>query len=259
MIYGDLLMKVLYQVRPAEKTKGTADRLFALWMQKCKDSLTRESRHEFRENLAGIVNAFEQIEIGIEPKVKVGLVGEILVKYHPTANNNLAAYLERQGAVLTVPGLTEFFLYCALCREFEYRFLAGNIKDRTIGNLFVKIVESYRDDMRRALCKSKRFTVPATIYEMADRVKSLLSLCNHSGEGWLLTAEMADLIENGVTNIICMQPFACLPNHISGRGMIKTLKEKYPQASFVTIDYDPGASYVNQINRIKLMLESNGA
>lgn len=131
----------------------------------------------------------------------------------------------------------------------------GNLQ-RLLGNLFIRTIESYRDDMRKALRLTGRFKAPDTIYAMAEKVKSILSLGNHSGEGWLLTAEIVDLIENGVHSIVCMQPFACLPNHISGRGMLKALKEKYPQANITAIDYDPGASQVNQLNRIRLLLDS---
>jgi len=178
-----------------------------------------------------------------------------MVKYNPAANNNMADFIEKAGAEMVIPGLTEFFLYCGYGVEFEHRYLAGGNTPRIIGNLFVKYVERYRDDMRAALKNSKRFKAPPTIYQMAESVKSILSLCNHTGEGWLLTAEMVELIEEGANNIICMQPFACLPNHITGKGMIKTLKEMYPQTNIVTIDHDPGASEVNQINRVKLMLE----
>ncbi len=209
----------------------------------------------FPGNLRGIVRDFENIEIRDEKKPRIGLVGEILVKYHPAANNDMAEFIEREGAEIVIPGLTEFFLYCGYGREFEYRYLAGGQKRRIAGNLFVKYVEHYRNDMRAALRNSKRFTSSPTIYAMAESIKSILSLGNHTGEGWLLTAEMVELIEEGANNIICMQPFACLPNHITGKGMIKALKEKYPQTNIVTIDYDPGASEVNQINRIKLMLE----
>lgn len=255
MVYGDILMKVLYRVRPYETVSGTADRILSKWMESCKVNLRNGDRKAFRQNLKGIVRDFESIEMQEERKPRVGLVGEILVKYHPAANNNMADFIEKAGAEMVVPGLTEFFLYCGYGREFEHKYLAGGNKPRILGNLFVKYVEHYRNDMRAALKDSKRFKAPPTIYEMAESVKNILSLCNYTGEGWLLTAEMVELIEEGAHNIICMQPFACLPNHITGKGMIKTLKELYPQINVVTVDYDPGASEVNQINRVKLMLE----
>jgi len=255
MVYGDLLMKVLYRVRPYEITAGSADQLLAKWMEICKKNVRTGERKVFRHNLQGIVQDFENLPIKDERKPRVGLVGEILVKYHPAANNNMADFIEKSGAEMVIPGLTEFFLYCAYGREFEHRYLAGKNTPRIVGNLLVKYIEHYRNDMRNALKDSKRFKSPPTIYEMAESVKSILSLCNHTGEGWLLTAEMVELIEDGANNIICMQPFACLPNHITGKGMIKSLKELYPQTNVVTVDYDPGASEVNQINRVKLMLE----
>ena len=255
MIYGDLLMKVLFQVRPYEIVPKTSNQLFDQWMERCKINIRLGNRKGFRENLKKIVVEFEQIEVRDEKKPRIGLVGEILVKYHPKANNNMVTFIEEAGAEMVVPGLIEFFLYCAYGREFNHRYLAGGNKQRALGNLFVNYVENYCNDMRTALRHSKRFNPPATIYEMAQSVKSILSLCNQAGEGWLLTAEMVELIEDGAHNIICMQPFACLPNHITGKGMIKTLKDKYPQANIVPVDYDPGASEVNQINRIKLMLE----
>ncbi|NMA65177.1 MAG: 2-hydroxyglutaryl-CoA dehydratase, partial [Clostridiaceae bacterium] len=255
MIYGDLLMRVLYRTRPYEKNKGETEKIFSKWMEKCKSDLYSANRKVFRENLYNIVKDFEQINIKNEFRPKVGLVGEILVKYHPTANNNMVEFIENSGAEMVVPDLTDFFLYCAYGREFNYRYLSGNKVQSTLGNLFISLVEGYRNDMRSALKNSKRFGIPKTIYQLSQSVEHILSLCNHTGEGWLLTAEMVDLIESGAYNIICMQPFACLPNHITGKGMIKKLKDLYPHANIVAVDYDPGASEVNQINRIRLMLE----
>lgn len=255
MIYGDLLMKLLFRVRPYEKLKGQSDLIFRMWMEKCKSNLCDGDRETFRENLSAIVRSFENIKLRNEWKPKVGLVGEILVKYHPAANNNMVEFIEKIGAEMVVPGLTDFFLYCAYGREFNYRYLSGTKTKRILGNLFISWVESYRDDMRMALKDSKRFKPPLTIHQLSESVNNIVSLCNHSGEGWLLTAEMVELIEDGAHNIICMQPFACLPNHITGKGMLKKLKDIYPQANIVAVDYDPGASDVNQINRIRLMLE----
>jgi predicted CoA-substrate-specific enzyme activase len=256
MIYGDLLMKVLYQTRPYEKSAGEADRLYGRWLSACKDNVRQGDRKTFRQNLGGIARDFDRVEIAEAERTKVGLVGEILVKYHPAANNNMAAFLEQSGAEMTVPSLVDFFLYCALVREYNHRYLDGGSIARFCGNVFTRIVEAYRDDMREALRQTSRFKPPATIFEMTEKAKTYLSLCNHTGEGWLLTAEIVDLIENGADSIVCMQPFACLPNHISGRGMMKRLKERYPQVNIIAIDYDAGASAVNQINRIKLLLES---
>jgi len=255
VIYGDLLMKVLYRVRPYEIETGTAEKTLRKWLNLVKENLWNRNREQFRANLQGIVQDFEQIKIRDEIRPRVGLVGEILVKYHPAANNEMADFVEKAGAEMVVPGLMEFFLYCGYGRDYEYKYLAGGKLSQLVGNLFVNYVESYRNDMWEALKGSKRFKPSPTIYQMAESVRSILSLGNHTGEGWLLTAEMVELLEEGANNIICMQPFACLPNHITGKGMIKTLRDLYPQANVVTIDYDPGASEVNQINRVRLMLE----
>ena len=255
LVTGDLLMKVLYRVRPYEANKGEANQLLNKWIEKCKPIIRSGNRKEFRRALYGIAHDFEQVKILDIQKPRVGLVGEILVKYHPTANNNMADFIEENGAEMVVPGLTDFFLYCAYGREINHRYLAGTNVQRVLGNLFISYVESFRNDLRCALKGSHRFSPPLTIQELARSVENILSLCNQTGEGWLLTAEMVELIEAGAHNIICMQPFACLPNHITGKGMIKKLKDMYPSANIVAVDYDPGASEVNQINRIRLMLE----
>jgi len=250
-----MLMNVLYHTRPYEINKGSSNLLFSHWLEKCKSSIHKGNRSHFRKDLYKIARDFDRIPIRKEERVQVGLVGEILVKYHPAANNHLVEFIEEMGAEMVVPGLLEFFLYCAYGSISEHRFLGGSKTKGLLFQNFIRYVELYRNDMRSALQSSKRFSPPATIFEMAEKAQKLLSLCNCSGEGWLLTAEMIELIENGTNNIICMQPFACLPNHITGKGMIKKLKELYPYANILTVDYDPGASEVNQINRIKLMLE----
>ncbi len=255
VIYGDLIMKVLFQTQPYERVKGRAQQVYQHWMNQCKESLRTGDRKGFRENLRGIVKDFEAIEVSGVKKPRVGLVGEILVKYHPTANNHMAEFIEESGAELVVPGLMDFFLYCAFGRDYDYHALSGKNTPRLLGNFFIKLAEDYRNDVRVALSESRRYAPPAHIYEMAQLVNGLLSLGNHTGEGWLLTAEMVELIEEGAHHIVCMQPFACLPNHITGKGMIKAIKDKYPQANIVAVDYDPGASEVNQTNRIRLMLE----
>lgn len=255
MVYGDLLMKLLFQIRPYEKILGETNRLFGKWMLNCKSNVRNGNRNHFRENLKMIVKEFEDIQVKQEDKPRVGLVGEILVKYHPTANNDMVAFIENAGAEIVVPGLIEFFLYSAFGNEINYKNLDKTKIQSMLSTAIIKYIESYRNDMRVAFKHSKRFKQPPTIYQMAENVQDIVSLCNQTGEGWLLTAEMIELIKEDAYNIICMQPFACLPNHITGKGMIKSLKEKYPQINIVTIDYDPGASEVNQINRVKLMLE----
>lgn len=254
-VYGDLLMKLLLGIRPYEESAGSTEAVFQDWMKRCKENIRTGSRRVFRENVSRMVKDFCKIKTVAVKKPRVGLVGEIMVKYHPLANNHMAEFIEKTGGELVVPALTDFFLFCAFDKEAEFRELEGSRKAKLLGNLFIRYVEGYRNDVRKALRENSSFDIPPTIRELAESVFSLLSLCNTTGEGWLLTAEMIELIRGGTVNIICMQPFACLPNHITGRGMIKKIKEIYPKANIVTIDYDPGASEVNQINRIKLMMD----
>ncbi|OQB24287.1 MAG: Activator of (R)-2-hydroxyglutaryl-CoA dehydratase [Firmicutes bacterium ADurb.Bin182] len=255
LIFGDLIMKLLFSVRPYEKNKGETDKTAKLCVERCKPGLFTGSGKDFKKILKLIVKEFEAVPVLNEKRPRVGLVGEILVKYHPAANNKMAEFLESEGAEIIVPGLVEFFLYCAYGKGAGRRYLAESALKSALGRLAVKFIEHYRDYMRKAL-KNSRFSPPRSIFELAESVKRMLSLCNQSGEGWLLTAEMLDLIEEGATGIICMQPFACLPNHITGKGMIKTIKELHPEVNIIALDYDPGASYVNQINRIRMMLEN---
>lgn len=153
-----------------------------------------------------------------------------------------------------MPDLLDFFMYCAYDANYRYEKLSGSKISMIISNGAIKAMEFYRKEMKEALNNSSRFTSPERIEKMAEAAAPIVSIGNQTGEGWFLTAEMIELIENGVKNIICMQPFACLPNHVTGKGMIKELKRVYPGANIAAIDYDPGASEVNQLNRIKLML-----
>jgi len=255
LVYGDLLMRVLYRVRPYEKVPGSANLLYQKWVDRCLEALKNDDRSKFRENIYNIVRDFDHLEIYEDlVKPKVGIVGEILVKFHPTANNNIVELLEAEGAEAVVPDLIDFFLYCAYDNEIKYKILSGSFWSMLSGKFSIKTIESYRKDMKKALRASKRFEAPKTIEEIAENAAKHLSLGNQSGEGWFLTGEMVELIQSGVNNIVCLQPFACLPNHITGKGMIKELRSSYPLVNIVPIDYDPGASEVNQLNRIKLML-----
>jgi predicted nucleotide-binding protein (sugar kinase/HSP70/actin superfamily) len=254
IIYGDLLMRVLYRVRPYEKIPGSANLLFEKWVNLCKEQLAIGDSYTFRKYIKQIVREFDQLEIRDIRKPRVGIVGEILVKYHPTANNNVVNIVESEGAEAVVPDLLDFFTFCAYDMIYRHRYLAGSFKNKLLGTLFIKYFDNCRREMIKALQRSQRFDAPCSIYHLAQKASQVVSLGNHTGEGWLLTAEMIELIEMGVPNIICMQPFACLPNHVTGKGMIKELKRQYPAANIAAIDYDPGASEVNQLNRIKLML-----
>jgi CoA-substrate-specific enzyme activase, putative len=255
LIYGDLLMRVLYRVRPYEKVAGSANRLYDYWVQRCQKSLRDGDKKEYNENLRQIVKDFDELEINEDVvKPKVGVVGEILVKFHPTANNNIVELLEAEGAEAVVPDLADFLLYGAFDNSVKYEKLSGSFWSMVSGKLSINRIESYRKEMKKALSASKRFAAPKPIAEIAKYAQQHLSLANQSGEGWFLTGEMVELIRSGVNNIVCLQPFACLPNHITGKGMFRELRRSYPAANIAPIDYDPGASEVNQLNRIKLML-----
>ena len=256
VIYGDTLMNVLFRVRPYEKIKGSANTLYEKWVKVCLESLKKADRKTFKENINGIVKEFDELEIINEVKPKVGLVGEILVKFHPTANNNVVDIVEKEGAEAVMPGLTDFFLYCAYNTDYKYKKINGSKKGQLLGKFAIQAMEFYRGVYRKAIQKSKRFMVPSLIQEIAKGASRVVSLGNQTGEGWFLTGEMVELIESGVKNIICMQPFACLPNHVTGKGIIKELKRIYPGTNVVAVDYDPGASEVNQLNRIKLMIST---
>lgn len=254
LMYGDLLMRVLYKVRPYEKIKGSANTLYNKWRERIKDDLVKGTYNKYIQNIRAIVDDFDALEIIEQKKPKVGIVGEILVKFHPVANNNIVDYLEAQGAEAVMPDLVDFFLYCGYNADFRYKQLSGTLKSKIGADALIAFIEYYRKEMKKALKNSKRFSPPEKIQHLASKASEFLSIGNQTGEGWFLTAEMIELLESGVDNIACLQPFACLPNHITGKGMIKTLKAKFPLANIVPIDYDPGASEVNQINRIKLML-----
>lgn len=254
LMYGDLLMRVLYRVRPYEKIPGSANLLYEKWVERCKESVKSGSLKLFRKNIRQIVDDFDNLEITNVRKPRVGLVGEILVKFHPTANNNIVDIIEAEGAEAVMPDLADFLLYSAYNTIYKHKYLNGSFKSYIFSHLAIKGIEFYRIEMKRALRKSRRFEPPHSIFDLAEGASGILSLGNQTGEGWFLTAEMVELIHSGAGNIVCMQPFACLPNHITGKGMIKELKRKYPQANIVAVDYDPGASEVNQLNRIKLML-----
>jgi predicted CoA-substrate-specific enzyme activase len=254
LIYGDLFMRVIYRTRPYERFPGSAQLLFEKWNERAKASIREGSRREFHRNIRGIIREYDRLELLDIKKPRVGVVGEILVKYHPTANNDIINILEQGGAEAVVPDLMDYFLYSTFNSRFRFRYLAGKKLNRQLSDFATTYIMSYRNIMKSELEQSLRFTAPTPIGELAHMASSILSLGNQTGEGWLVTAEMLEFIEQGTNNIICVQPLACLPNHITGKGMFKPLKDRYPQANIMPIDYDPGVSNVNQLNRIKLML-----
>ena len=255
VLYGDLLMHVLFRTRPYEMEKGAADTMFEKWSETAKGNIKNGSIRQFRKNMIDIIKDFDKLPIDDENrKPRVGVVGEILVKYHPTANNDIVGIIEREGGEAVVLDLVDFFSYCMYSEEFNYREMGGSYKYMALNNAGIAILEMLKKPINKALAESKRFHPPASIKETARKAETILSLGNQCGEGWLLTGEMVELLENGVDNIVCLQPFACLPNHVTGKGMIKALKKNHPMANIAAIDYDPGASTVNQLNRIKLMM-----
>jgi len=254
LVYGDLLMRVLYKTRPYEMVEGSANALYSRWMQQCKKDVQTGKLSIFRKNLRQIVADFDSLELTSEQKPKVGVVGEILVKYHPTANNDIVALLENEGCEAVVPDLIDFFLYSLYNTKYQAKYLGGKRKTSAICQMIIGYIEMYRKPMKTALNASTRFSAPEKISRLGKMAEPIVSLCNQTGEGWFLSAEMIELIHQGTQNIICTQPFACLPNHITGKGVLKELKNRHPLANIVAIDYDPGASEVNQLNRIKLML-----
>ena len=258
LVIGDIFMRVLYATRPYEKEKGSAEALYEKWNEIVKQEMHKSSfgRRKAKKLINQIVKEFDELPRIDVVKPKVGVVGEILVKFSPMANNDIIALLEKEGAEGVMPDLMDFLLYCLYNTFFKVDHYAFKPVKATISRLGIKALEYFRKPARKALKESKNFSSPAYIENLASMAKEFVSLGNQCGEGWFLTGEMLELIESGVPNICCVQPFGCLPNHVVGKGVIKTLRAKHPEANIVAIDYDPGASVVNQLNRIKLMLST---
>ncbi len=253
-LLGDLLVRVSMRVRPYEVNKGETNDLLENYLDTIALDMKNMTKSKYRVYAEDIVNVFDNIEIRDIKKPRVGIVGEILAKYHPAANNNLIDILEEEGAEVVISDLADFMMYCLYNGDFKNKHLGKSYTTKLGGDFAMKYIESYRKHIRIALEKSKRFHGPLKINQLTDLAEKLVSLGNQSGEGWLLTAEMLELVEDGAENIVCVQPFGCLPNHITGKGMIKGIRDIYPKTNIIPIDYDPGASHVNQLNRIKLML-----
>ncbi len=256
LIWGDLLMRCVYRVRPYELEAGSADRLHAKWREICVNTLLGvEKRYSYRAICEGIVRDFDELPIDEGRRLpRVGIVGEILVKYMPLANNHLVELLEREGAEAVVPDFLDFMAMMVYDKEPRRRELGGAWYNRIIAAVGVDALERLRRPATRALTASRRFSPPVSIGKIADYARPFLSMCNQYGEGWFLCGEMVELLHEDVPNIVCIQPFGCLPNHVMGKGVIKALRAAYPEANIAAVDYDPGASEVNQLNRIKLML-----
>ena len=256
VVYGDLLQKMLTKNRAYEVNKGETQALFDKWMDKCKKLLEKSSNKEFKQSIYDIVNDFEKIELDTSvKKPKVGIVGEVLIKYHPFGNNYVADILEKEGAEVILPDFMGFAKFMCTHKITFNSLLNINKTSSKIMKAAIKLIDILEKDVKIALSNSKKdYLQPCDIWHLEDKVKDVLSIGNQTGEGWFLTAEMIEYIENDIPNIICVQPFACLPNHVVGKGVIKTIRSKYPNANISPVDYDPGASESNQTNRIKLLM-----
>ena len=258
VVYGDVFMRVLYATRPYEAVPGSANTLHEKWKKICVKALSTKSAGmmTFVKNIRGIIHDFDNLERTNVHKPKVGIVGEILVKFSPTANNHIVELLESEGAEAVMPDLMDFLLYCFYNSNFKADNLGMKRSTAHLCNMAISLLEYMRKAARIALEKSTHFTPPSRIKDLAVMANGFVSLGNQTGEGWFLTGEMLELIKSGVNNIVCVQPFGCLPNHIVGKGVIKELRYANPKANIIAVDYDPGASEVNQLNRIKLMLST---
>ncbi len=256
VVYGDLLQKLLLKNRAYEVNKGETQKVYDAWMEKCKTLVQKSNSKQFKQSIYDMVNDFEKIELDTSiKKPKVGIVGEILIKYHPFGNNFVIDVLEREGAEVIMPDFMGFVKFMAT-HKITFNTLLNT--DKTKAKLFkfaLKLIDIFEKDLRIALSNSsKNYLPPCDIWHLEDKVKDILSIGNQTGEGWFLTAEMIEYIENDIPNIVCVQPFACLPNHVVGKGVIKTIRSKYPDANISPVDYDPGASEANQTNRLKLLM-----
>ena len=256
VILGDLMQKMLTKNRAYEINKGETQKLYDEWMEKCKKILEKSTRKQFKQAIYDIVSDFEKIELDTtHKKPRVGIVGEVLIKYHPFGNNYVADLLEKEGAEVILPDFMGFMKFMATHKITFNSLLNTNKTSSKISKFAIKLIDLLEKDLKIALANSKKnYLPPCDIWHLENQVKDVLSIGNQTGEGWFLTAEMIEYIENDIPNIVCVQPFACLPNHVVGKGVIKTIRSKYPDANIAPVDYDPGASEANQANRIKLMM-----
>lgn len=259
--YGDLLMEMYHQVFPYETSPGTCRRLLDQWIEKAGSMIYRRrfnSLSLISRDFDDIVRSFASIDTRYKKTIKVGIVGEIYVKYSSVANNSLEDFLYSQGCHVTVPGILPYLRYAVDNRSNDVDFYGGSRIIKKGSQALGKYMESIENLIAGSISKYSSFPLPDKYRDLKEAAEGIIGLGCKMGEGWILTAEMVHLIKSGVPNIVCAQPFGCLPNHIVGKGMMKQIYEKYNQANIVSIDYDPGASRVNQENRIKLML-SNAA
>ena len=257
--FGDIFMRCVYRMRPYEATPGSVDALHKKWLAKVQKFVSAKhiSIPKFRRMCTEIIRDFDAVPVLDIKKPRVGVVGEILVKFSPAGNNHLVELLESEGAEAVVPDLIDFMLYCFYNQIYKAEHLGTSKKTAKISALGIWAIEHIlRGSAVKAFEESKHFDPPTNIYKIVSYAEPIVSIGNQTGEGWFLTGEMVELIKEGVPNIVCTQPFGCLPNHVVGKGVIKALRKAYPSSNIVAIDYDPGASEVNQLNRIKLMLST---
>ena len=258
-IFGDIFMRCVYRMRPYEKEPGSVNALHRKWVTVCQEFLSSKKLpgyFKFRRLCRQIIADFDAVAVTDEKKPRVGIVGEILVKFAPMANNHLVELLESEGAEAVVPDLLDFMLYCFYNQIYKAQHLGAKKSSASTARLAIWAIGRVRSAAASAFQKSRHFAPPASIYDLVSYAEPIVSIGNQTGEGWFLTGEMVELIHQGVNNIVCTQPFGCLPNHVVGKGVIKELRRRYPASNVVAIDYDPGASEVNQLNRIKLMLST---
>lgn len=256
VFYGDLLMSLVNQVKPYETEHGTAAKLADKWSEKLSGELvkSRISYKKVKENYRQIISEYAAIPMNKTEKVKVGVVGEIFVKYSPLGNNNLEQFLYDEGAEVVVPGLLDFLMYCIFNPINDAKLYGMNKVKSVACRIGYNFLLSRQKDIIDIMNEDGHFMPPTPFSTTVSLTKGYIGLGTKMGEGWLLTAEMLELAHEGVKNIICTQPFGCLPNHICGKGMMKPIKEKNEDVNIVAVDYDAGATRVNQENRIKLML-----
>ncbi|MDE6624797.1 MAG: 2-hydroxyacyl-CoA dehydratase [Lachnospiraceae bacterium] len=257
LTYGDLFMLLKNQVRSYEVNPGDADELIAKWVKELSNQFRQRKGYTpkgLERNMRAIVEDFAAIPVNKVKKTKVGIVGEIYVKYSSMANNDLENFLVEQDCEVMVPGVMGFMMFKVDNRIEDINLYGGNAAKKKVVQALMKYCEMLENLLYESVSKYSDFMPPSKYAHIKELINGVVGLGNKMGEGWLLTAEMLELCQCGFGNIICAQPFGCLPNHIVGKGMIRKVKEIYPQANIVPIDYDPGATKVNQENRIKLML-----
>lgn len=256
LLYGDLIMLLANQCRPYEMEPGATDKKVRQWIDRLTEEYKNPKNLKYPHVLTTmgvIAEDFDKMPLKPRQKIKVGIVGEIFIKYSPLGNNNLERFLLGEGAETNVPGVLDFVIFKADNRSEDCKIYGGKPLKRIFFTRVVKLLEKRQQDLINVVSRTK-FAPPSGYAHIKKLVRGYLGYGNKMGEGWLLTAEMLELIDSGVKNIVCAQPFGCLPNHIVGKGMIRKIKENHPDANIVAIDYDPGATEINQENRIKLML-----